>query len=85
MAQTGPSHMNVLLRRSLPAVIAGGVAWAVASSLFTVDATEYALVTRFGRVARVVSTPGLYITAPFDRSCGSTSACCSPARRARNI
>ena len=59
--------MNVLLRRSLPAVIVGGVAWAVVSSLFTVDATEYALVTRFGRVARVVSTPGLYITAPFDR------------------
>jgi modulator of FtsH protease HflC len=59
--------MNVLLRRSLPALIVAGVAWAVASSLFTVDATEYALVTRFGRVARVVSTPGLYITAPFDR------------------
>jgi modulator of FtsH protease HflC len=59
--------MNVLLRRSLPALIVAGVAWAVASSLFTVDVTEYALVTRFGRVARVVSTPGLYITAPFDR------------------
>jgi membrane protease subunit HflC len=59
--------MNVLLRRSLPAVIVAGVAWAVASSLFTVDATEYGLVTRFGRVVRVVAEPGLYVTAPFDR------------------
>jgi membrane protease subunit HflC len=59
--------MNILLRRSLPAVIVAGVAWAVASSLFTVDATEYGVVTRFGRVVRVVAEPGLYVTAPFDR------------------
>ena len=31
------------------------------------DATEYGLVTRFGRVVRVISEPGLYVTAPFDR------------------
>ena len=59
--------MDVLLRRSLPAVIVAGVAWVVASSLFTVDATEYGLVTRFGRVVRVVTEPGLHVTAPFDR------------------
>ena len=59
--------MNVLLRRLLPAVILAGVVWAVASSLFTVDVTEYGLVTRFGRVVRVVSEPGLHMTAPFDR------------------
>jgi membrane protease subunit HflC len=51
----------------LPAVIVAGVAWVVASSLFTVDATEYGLVTRFGRVVRVVTEPGLHVTAPFDR------------------
>ena len=59
--------MSVLLRRSLPAVIVAGVVWAVASSLFTVDVTEYGLVTRFGRVVRVVAEPGLHVTAPFDR------------------
>jgi membrane protease subunit HflC len=59
--------MDVLLRRSLPAVIVAGVAWVVASSLFTVDATEYGLVTRFGRVVRIVAQPGLYVTVPFDR------------------
>jgi membrane protease subunit HflC len=59
--------MNVLLRRSLPVVVVAAVAWAVASSLFTVDVTEYGLVTRFGRVVRLVAEPGLYVTAPFDR------------------
>jgi modulator of FtsH protease HflC len=59
--------MSVLLRRLLPAVILAGVVWALASSLFTVDVTEYGLVTRFGRVVRVVAEPGLHVTAPFDR------------------
>jgi len=51
----------------VPAVIVAGVVWAVASSLFTVDVTEYGLVARFGRVVRVVAEPGLHVTAPFDR------------------
>ena len=59
--------MNVLLRRSLPALALAGVVWAIASSLFTIDVTEYGLVTRFGRVVRVVAEPGLYVTVPFDR------------------
>ena len=59
--------MSLLLRRLLPAVIVACVVWAVASSLFTVDVTEYGLVTRFGRVVRVVAEPGLHVTAPFDR------------------
>jgi modulator of FtsH protease HflC len=59
--------MNVLLRRSLPALALAGGVWALASAVFTVDATEYGLVTRFGRVVRVVTAPGLYIAAPFDR------------------
>ena len=67
MAQTGRSHMNVLFRRSLPALALAGGVWALASAVFTVDATEYGLVTRFGRVVRVVTAPGLYIAAPFDR------------------
>src|SRR5262249_13965173 len=67
MAQTGRSDMGLLLRRLLPAAILAGVAWAVTSSLFAVDVTEYGLVTRFGRLVRVVAEPGLYMTAPFDR------------------
>jgi modulator of FtsH protease HflC len=67
MTQTGRSHRDVLLRRSLPVLALVGGVWALASALFTVDATEYGLVTRFGRVVRVVAEPGLYATAPFDR------------------
>ena len=67
MAQTGRSYLSLLLRRLLPAVILTGVVWAAAAALFTVDVTEYGLVTRFGRVVRVVAEPGLYVTAPFDR------------------
>ncbi|HXW28223.1 MAG TPA: SPFH domain-containing protein, partial [Xanthobacteraceae bacterium] len=43
------------------------VAFAIFSAIFTVDVTEYALVTRFGRVIRVVVEPGVHVTAPFDR------------------
>lgn len=59
--------MDVLLRRSLPALAVAGAICALVCSFFTVDATEYGLVTRFGRVVRVISEPGLYVTAPFDR------------------
>src|SRR5438045_8721169 len=59
--------MSLLLQRLLPAVIVAGVVWAVAASLFTVDVTEYGLVTRFGRVVRVVAEPGLHGVSPFDR------------------
>ena len=41
--------------------------WALLASLFTVDVTEYGLVTRFGDVVRVVAEPGLHLKAPFDR------------------
>jgi modulator of FtsH protease HflC len=36
------------------------------ASLFTVDVTEYALVTRFGAVTQVLDQPGLHVKAPFD-------------------
>ena len=39
---------------------------AVAATCFSVDVAEYGLVTRFGRVVRVIVEPGFHITAPFD-------------------
>jgi membrane protease subunit HflC len=50
---------------ALLAVIALAV-WAVIASVFTVDVTQYALVTRFGAVLRVLDQPGLHVKAPFD-------------------
>jgi modulator of FtsH protease HflC len=43
------------------------IIFAIVTAMFTVDVTEYALVTRFGRVIRVVAEPGVHVTAPFDR------------------
>ena len=40
--------------------------WALIASCFAVDVTEYGVVTRFGRVLRVISAPGLHLKAPFD-------------------
>src|SRR6266581_9745832 len=58
---------NVVLRRTLPALTAALTAWALVSSFFALDVTEYGLVTRFGRVVRVLAEPGLHVVAPFDR------------------
>jgi len=41
-------------------------AWALVACFFTVDVTEFGLVTRFGKVVRVLHEPGLDIKAPFD-------------------
>lgn len=41
--------------------------WALYASLFALDVTEHGVVTRFGRVVRVVDEPGLHVKAPFDR------------------
>jgi membrane protease subunit HflC len=62
-------------RRPLRTVLAFGILpavllWLLLSSLFTVDVTEYAAVTRFGRLMRVVPEPGLHLKAPFDRVIG---------------
>ena len=67
MTRTSGAYREVLLRRSLPALAMAVGVWVLISSLFTVDATEYGLVTRFGRVVRVISEPGLYVKVPFDR------------------
>ncbi len=43
------------------------VPWILVASLFAVDVTEHALVTRFGAIVRSVSEPGLHLKLPFDR------------------
>ena len=40
----------------------------VNASLFTVNQTQQALVTQFGRVVRVVQKPGLHVKTPFVQS-----------------
>jgi membrane protease subunit HflC len=47
--------------------VASIIAALVVSSLAVVDATEYGLVLRWGRLARVVDTPGLALVLPTDR------------------
>jgi modulator of FtsH protease HflC len=39
----------------------------VLASLFTLDVTEHGLVTRFGRIVRLVEEPGLGFKLPFER------------------
>src|SRR5438105_5455689 len=66
-ATTANKRSNVVLRRTLPALTAALAVWALVSSFFALDITEYGLVTRFGRVIRVLAEPGLHVVAPFDR------------------
>jgi membrane protease subunit HflC len=66
-ATTANRGSNVLLWRTLPAVTAVFAVWALVSSFFALDITEYGVVTRFGRVVRILDKPGLHIAAPFDR------------------
>lgn len=54
------------LRLALLATVAGFAAAALAASLFVVDVKEYGVVTRFGKVVRVIPEPGLHLKAPFD-------------------
>jgi modulator of FtsH protease HflC len=58
---------NIVLRRTLPAVTAAFAVWTLVSSFFVLDITEFGVVTRFGRVVRVLAEPGLHVVAPFDR------------------
>src|SRR5215475_448427 len=64
---TANKRSKVVLWRTLPALTAALTLWALVSSFFALDVTEYGLVTRFGRVVRVVDEPGLHLVAPFDR------------------
>ena len=64
---TAKEPSNVMLRHTLPAVMAAFAVWALVSSFFVLDITEFGIVTRFGRVVRVLAEPGLHLVAPFDR------------------
>jgi membrane protease subunit HflC len=46
---------------------AGLLLLALYGALFTVDVTGYGVVSRFGRIVRVVETPGLHFKLPFER------------------
>src|SRR5262249_10510840 len=61
------SRSRVALRRMLPVLILVFAVWALIAAFFSVDVTEYGLVTRFGRIVRAVDQPGLHVMAPFDR------------------
>jgi modulator of FtsH protease HflC len=64
---TAKRRSNIVLRRTLPAVMAAFAVWALVSSLLVLDVTEFGIVTRFGRVVRVLAEPGLHVITPFDR------------------
>jgi len=63
---TTPAHSASWRRMAVTLVAIALLAWALVACLFTVDVTEFGLVTRFGSVVRVVHEPGLHIKAPFD-------------------
>jgi membrane protease subunit HflC len=67
--QTAPFKLSGGSRLRVPLLISAAALAAVAliASFFTVDVKEYGLVTRFGRVVRVVTEPGLHLKVPFDR------------------
>ncbi|MBQ1741982.1 MAG: protease modulator HflC, partial [Oscillospiraceae bacterium] len=46
----------------------------VGTSLFTVGPKEYVAVREFGRIVRIIDTPGLYLKTPFIQSTQRVSA-----------
>jgi membrane protease subunit HflC len=65
MAAAKPSSSA---RRATLLIPLGAVAfWVVWAALFTVDVTESGVITRFGRVVRVIDQPGLHLKLPFER------------------
>ena len=64
MAKTSTSSLR--LGVIVPALALSIAGLAIAATCFSVDVAEYGLVTRFGRVVRVIVEPGFHITAPFD-------------------
>ena len=66
-ATTANKRSNIVLRRTLPAVTVAFAVWALVSSFFVLDVTEFGIVTRFGRVVRVLADPGRYAVAPFNQ------------------
>ena len=64
-----PNSARAHSRRKIAVTLAASalVPWMLVASLFAVDVTEHALVTRFGAIVRSVSEPGLHLKLPFDR------------------
>jgi modulator of FtsH protease HflC len=54
-------------RRTLLGLAAALLVVALYGALFTVDVSQYGVVSRFGHIVRVVETPGLHFKLPFDR------------------
>ena len=53
-------------RRALAAIVALGLVGAVGSlCFFTVDSADYAIVTDFGKLTQVITTPGLGFKRPW--------------------
>jgi modulator of FtsH protease HflC len=63
---TTPVHTALRPRMIVALIAIALLAWALVACFFAVDVTEFGLVTRFGRVVRVLHEPGLDIKAPFD-------------------
>jgi membrane protease subunit HflC len=61
-----PGRGRARRRRIAVLIAAGLLVWALIACFFAVDVTEHAVVTRFGRVLRVLGEPGLHVKAPFD-------------------
>ncbi|HEX2480160.1 MAG TPA: protease modulator HflC [Geminicoccaceae bacterium] len=59
--------MSRKLGRTVLLLGAGALVWAASAALFTVDMTEYGVVSRFGRIVRILDQPGLYLKSPLDR------------------
>ena len=68
--------LNTVEKRILTGVLAAAALFAVGSSVFVVDESEYAVVLRFGRVVAEIDQPGLQVKlpAPIDQVHASTSA-----------
>jgi membrane protease subunit HflC len=59
--------MTRKLGRTVLTLGAVALIWAASATLFTVDVTEYGVVSRFGRIVRIVDQPGLHLKSPLDR------------------
>jgi membrane protease subunit HflC len=55
------------LGKTLLLLGAAALIWAMSATLFTVDVTEYGVVSRFGRIVRIHDQSGLYLKSPLDR------------------
>jgi modulator of FtsH protease HflC len=63
-----PPTSGTAAAKRLFLLLAGALLLAVIyGALFTVDVTQYGVVSRFGHIVRVVDTPGLHFKLPFER------------------